>query len=711
MKKLISGIITASMLLSAVAFAPAGFAADAPALKADSTLVLSKDGQSVFGTGGAIKTADLVSQFDGTVTVKDPAGNVLDDGKNVPTGSTVSTDGGSVKVLVSGDANSDGKINLSDVSTILKSVAKWTVDIATDAADPDGNAKVNLGDAAIILKYIAKWNVRLGNMKVIFDENPQTADAEDAGITLWFDHVTNKLERGDTTSTGENTYVIYAAKNEAEDALMYVTPGKEYADLHVSVTDFVNSYGDTVSAEAFAFHYVKMGDYGYLPDAMMPDESAYKVAIEPGQSQGYVIKASTHEDTEAGLYEATVSLKDGSSEVKRAKVYLNVWDFTLDDKDACDTAFGLGKGGVIGSHGMVNATTEEQDQLFENYYDFLLENRINGYILPYDITTEEGQAYLDDPRVHSFAIAGHGYGGDMDRTDEQIAEYYKILSENPEWLEKGYFYYIDEPLPDDRLPPNKEAYYSIEEKYNLIQSQFEGGWQMIPLETCHGYNLTDDFYNVTKGFVQVYCPKTYAFTPEKYRGVPGAQVFLEPEDTVKHGTFEEVIDSWVADGTIKKLWWYFSCSTVDPYPNYNAESEGILPRVSGWQQYMYDVEGILYYATQEYSAQSPFRDIEYKGIGIYGDGILLYPGFKYPGQKTMDEALDGPIGSVRIEYIRDGIEDYMYLTMAERVLGEEKTDEIINKVTRDMLDFTMDTDVLLAARAELAEAILAAQAE
>jgi hypothetical protein len=53
----------------------------------------------------------------------------------------------------------------------------------------------------------------------------------------------------------------------------------------------------------------------------------------------------------------------------------------------------------------------------------------------------------------------------------------------------------------------------------------------------------------------------------------------------------------------------------------------------------------------------------------------------------------------------------MYLTMAERVLGEEKTDEIINKVTRDMLDFTYDTDVLLAARAELAEAIMSAQAE
>ena len=704
MKKFISGIITASMLLAAVQFAPATVAADAPSLKADSTLVMAKDGQSVFGIGGTITAGELAAQFDGDVAVKSPKGDVIDSAKNVPTGSTVSTDGGSVDVLVVGDANADGKINLGDASTMLKKIAKWDVTVAEDAADIDSNAKINLGDVSVILKYLAKWNVKLGKMKVIIDEEPQAAINEDAGMALWFDHVTEKLGQNDTTSTGESTYVIYAAKNEAEDALMYVSPDKDYKNLHVSVTDFVNSYGDTVEASSYAFHYVKMGDYGYLPDAMMPDYSTYETKVSAGKSQGYVIKANTHEDTEAGLYEATVSLKSDGAEVKCAKVYLYVWDFTLDDADACDTSFGLSRYGVYSAQMIGStATQEEVNATFQAWYDFLLENRLNGFTLPYDITTEEGQGYLDDPRVHSFAIAGHGYGGDMNKTDAQIAEYYEILSQNPEWLEKGFFYYLDEPLPDDRLPNNKNAYYSIEEKYNLIQSQFSGGWQMIPLETCYGYNLTDDFYNVTKGFVQVYCPKSYAFTPEKYRGVPGAQVFLTAEDTAKHGTFEEVIDSWVADGTIKKLWWYFSCSTVAPYANYMAESEGILPRVACWQQYMYDVEGILYYATQEYGSNNPYRDIEYFTTGTYGDGILLYPGVRY--------GMLEPVGSVRIEYIRDGIEDFMYLRMVERILGEEKTDEIINKVTRDMLDYTTDTDVLLAARAELAAAILEAQAK
>lgn len=57
-----------------------------------------------------------------------------------------------------GDANGDGQINLSDVVTILKHIAKWKIDI-DPLADFDGNGKVNLSDAALVLKYIAKWNV------------------------------------------------------------------------------------------------------------------------------------------------------------------------------------------------------------------------------------------------------------------------------------------------------------------------------------------------------------------------------------------------------------------------------------------------------------------------------------------------------------------------------------------------------------------------
>ena len=60
-----------------------------------------------------------------------------------------------------GDANTDGTVNLSDVSLILKHIAKWDVAMDADAADVNDDAKINLSDVSLVLKHIAGWNVKL----------------------------------------------------------------------------------------------------------------------------------------------------------------------------------------------------------------------------------------------------------------------------------------------------------------------------------------------------------------------------------------------------------------------------------------------------------------------------------------------------------------------------------------------------------------------
>lgn len=60
-----------------------------------------------------------------------------------------------------GDVNGDTKINLADVSLILKYIAKWDVVLDLDAADVTDDGNVNLADVSLMLKYIAKWDVVL----------------------------------------------------------------------------------------------------------------------------------------------------------------------------------------------------------------------------------------------------------------------------------------------------------------------------------------------------------------------------------------------------------------------------------------------------------------------------------------------------------------------------------------------------------------------
>ena len=60
-----------------------------------------------------------------------------------------------------GDVNTNTIINLSDVSLLLKYIAKWDVEINHDLSDVNDDGKINLSDASLILKYIAKWDVVL----------------------------------------------------------------------------------------------------------------------------------------------------------------------------------------------------------------------------------------------------------------------------------------------------------------------------------------------------------------------------------------------------------------------------------------------------------------------------------------------------------------------------------------------------------------------
>ena len=59
---------------------------------------------------------------------------------------------------VYGDVNSDGNVNLSDISMMLQAIAKWEIEGYTaEAGDVNGDGAVNLSDVSKTLQAIAKW--------------------------------------------------------------------------------------------------------------------------------------------------------------------------------------------------------------------------------------------------------------------------------------------------------------------------------------------------------------------------------------------------------------------------------------------------------------------------------------------------------------------------------------------------------------------------
>jgi hypothetical protein len=161
----------------------------------------------------------------------------------------------------------------------------------------------------------------------------------------------------------------------------------------------------------------------------------------------------------------------------------------------------------------------------------------------------------------------------------------------------------------------------------------------------------------------------------------------------------------------ERLWFY----TVWGRPGIMIEFPATDHRVMFWQCWKYGAEGFLYWGTTHWAlnmtTDQRWPDIPWipwnSQPGHNGCGYLLYPG---PNAE--------PLGSIRMEIVRDGIEDYEYFWLLRDLLAKagdklpvelrERAESILAvnpEVVVDNKNFTEDPADLLAARENLAQTI------
>ncbi|MBQ7827660.1 MAG: DUF4091 domain-containing protein, partial [Clostridia bacterium] len=373
------------------------------------------------------------------------------------------------------------------------------------------------------------------------------------------------------------------------------------------------------------------------------------------------------------------------NQIKKALVFLYVWDFILPEATNCRSSFGLFSGSIGSSN---TATVEER---YKNYYDFFIENRMNPSLLPYDICSDEAVEYLNDPRVNSFLAGGEGYGGAYDTTDEQLRERYALLSQNEEWMKKAYFYYDDEPLnfEVDGKAPVAEQIASIKSNYEHVRELFPGAKILIP----NHYNAIDerfegDIVGYCIKYSSILCPHMWMFNDYNKTNV---NVWYNQEMTEKFGTLKSRVDEKLASDPEAEFWWYSSDNPRDGMCNMYITKPGTECRLVFWQQYLYGADGFLYWEVSNFGAANS-RNTSMNDMFA---GLLCYSNKVY---KT-DEA----VGSNRVEMIRDGIEDFDYLHMIEDQFGKEVADAFVARITTDLLEYTTNSADIEAVRMEMGE--------
>ena len=166
-----------------------------------------------------------------------------------------------------------------------------------------------------------------------------------------------------------------------------------------------------------------------------------------------------------------------------------------------------------------------------------------------------------------------------------------------------------------------------------------------------------------------------------------------------------VYDALLADryrAAGKEVWWYTCCSPHYPYPNVAPYAYPVVEcRLMGWLTKLVRADGFLYWHVNYWRGADRMDERETYFPSwrtdtfpkAHGDGVFLYPG--------REHVLSG----IRLANVRDGVEDYEWLLLAEKKVGRNAVEAVMRDLVRSKTDFSRDPHRLRRVRTRIADLI------
>lgn len=491
-----------------------------------------------------------------------------------------------------------------------------------------------------------------------------------------------------------------AAANEYESAQLIVTPKINVASYSLTVSNLISPSGAIIYSDAFTVFmqkYVNItinSNYenypkGYYPDALVPLDLAIGKSenkISAGNNQGLYITVKIPKNTPKGIYTGNFNLNvDGLNIPIPAR--LEVWDFELSDEVNTQSAY------YIQRDWLMNGELDNSEDMYQNYYDFLLDYRISATDLPVSAGgatefVDTAKIYSTDARCSSYRIpftvvfCYNSLAGRIiaDVDYAKLKEYILLMATEStnevNLFKKAYFYFnsiIDEPNITGASFEVRHIYQQINimllESVAQLKISNPTLFTNIPTLECDILvlqNLVTTGINPEyEGFVKTYVPLINTFDTQAERS--------------RYAQLQNQGD---------KVWWYNCWLPRNPYPSYHIDDVLISSRVQNWMQKNYNINGFLYWGVANYQKveadssivpRNPYDDPVSFTNAVNGDGFLVYPGLDY--------GINSPVPSLRLEMARAGLEDYEYLTMLEKLfdkksylIGNNTFDSVINQI-------------------------------
>ncbi len=184
------------------------------------------------------------------------------------------------------------------------------------------------------------------------------------------------------------------------------------------------------------------------------------------------------------------------------------------------------------------------------------------------------------------------------------------------------------------------SYFIDEPTYHQYEAIIEAGKHIHSLSDPPKFLVTCFPEDFLVGAVDVWCIRM-RFLPE---GIPHGVMDRE--------SYVDAVNRRLEAGD--EVWWY-TAGGISPFPTLHIEDDPSAFRIIPWLQQLYHIDGLLHWEAANWS--QPFEEPFIQGFGN-GEGVLVYPGdFR-------------PAPSIRLELLREGLEDMEYLMLLRRNLED-----------------------------------------
>jgi hypothetical protein len=446
------------------------------------------------------------------------------------------------------------------------------------------------------------------------------------------------------------------------------------------------------------------------PDALIPfdhpitrrplQQARYQAVpfeLPASETHGFWVDVYVPPDAQAGTYRGTYRVTAEGQKPIEVPVELTVWDFELPRVAAFRTALGSPASRMRGYYRQRASAGKEKepqdwDAVVAQVAELLTRNRINATPAQGSLEPErrpDGSYRIPKEQVDAFRKFVDRYHVNAFRTSrptavvkDPVAEREKLHAWLAAWDQAAmeldrpevlfYTYLRDE--------PNDEEAYQFVQKWGPAIREAKSVVRVMVVEQTWTQNEEwGDLY----GAIDIWCPLFSLF---------------KADSAAKRLAAGETIWTYTAlcQGN-KTPWWH----TDFPLLNY---------RVPAWIAWRYQLTGILYWGGMSYwrGVDDPWTDPgtldrrERNPKLMYnGDGSLVYPGRAV--------GYDGVASSLRVKALRDGIDDYDYLAILDRLGLRSEAEKVVLPLAGSWFQWDLDPAAYEEARGKLAAMIVEAK--